>query len=232
MNILGIETSCDETAASIIKAKNGKIQILANTVASQIPIHKKYGGIVPEIAARAHIKKIIPVIKETLAKSKICFSKIDLIAATKGPGLITSLLVGVETAKTLSFSQKIPLMGINHLKAHIRANFIQSLDIVYPAISLVASGGHTELGILRKNSYKKLGQTRDDAAGECFDKIAKILRLGYPGGPEISDKAEKWDRQAKNIKKKFTTSLPRPMIKSKNLDFSFSGLKTAVLYKV
>src|SRR6056297_402903 len=211
MNILGIETSCDETAASIIKAKNGKIQILANTVASQIPIHKKYGGIVPEIAARAHIKKIIPVIKETLAKSKICFSKIDLIAATKGPGLITSLLVGIETAKTLSFSKKIPLMGINHLKAHIRANFVEYKSIPYPAISLVVSGGHTEVSLLTKNSYKRLGQTRDNAAGECFDKIAKILGLGYPGGPEISNKAHKWQDQTQSIKNKFKVSLPRPM---------------------
>ncbi len=230
MNILGIETSCDETAASIIQGKNGKINIIANTVASQIPIHKKYGGIVPEVAARAHIKKIIPVIEETFKKSGFSLSNIDLISVTHGPGLVTSLLVGIETAKALSFTKKIPLIGINHLKAHIRANFVKNPNIPYPAVSLIASGGHTEISLFKKNSYKRLGQTRDDAAGECFDKTAKILGLGYPGGPEISKKAKKWEDQTKAIKDKFDFSLPRPMINSDNFDFSFSGLKTAVLY--
>ncbi len=231
MLILGIETSCDETAAAVLQINKNNVKVLSNTVASQISIHRKYGGVVPEVAAREHIKKIIPVIKEALNSSKHSLSNIDLIAVTKGPGLITSLLVGIEAAKTLSFAKKIPLMGINHLKAHIYANFLKFSNILHPAISLIASGGHTELGLLINNNYKKLGQTRDDAAGECFDKTAKILGLKYPGGPEISKQAEKWEEQPKTIKKRFKVSLPRPMINSKNFDFSFSGLKTAILYK-
>lgn len=233
MTILGIETSCDETAACILKVKSLKnrtnFEIISNVVSSQILIHQKYGGIVPEVAARAHIEKILLVIKTVLNnKTK---THIDLIAVTNGPGLITSLLVGVETAKILSYIWKKPLISINHLKGHIYANWLCLNNInsksLFPAICLIVSGGHTEL-VLMKNHvrYQKIGQTRDDAAGECFDKIAKLLNLGYPGGPVISKHAEKFHPRPgiTNLK------LPRPMIKSQNFDFSFSGLKTAVLY--
>ncbi len=213
--------------------------ILSNVVSSQIPIHRKYGGIVPEIAARAHIKNILPVIKKSLIplkyKNYLTIAKqIDLIAVTYNPGLITSLLVGVETAKTLSYIWKKPLIGINHLQGHLAANFINTNSAYsttnyqfFPAISLIVSGGHTELGLIKKlGQYKKIGQTRDDAAGECFDKIAKLLKIGYPGGPAISKMAGKVKKHIKNI------VFPRPMIKTNDFDFSFSGLKTAVLYFV
>jgi N6-L-threonylcarbamoyladenine synthase len=231
--ILGIETSCDETAAAVLKyhKKNNSFEIISNVVASQISLHQKYGGIVPEIAARAHIENILPVIKKSLKpkgrKNDYSLKEIDLIAVTQGPGLITSLLVGVETAKTMAYSFKKPLMGINHLEGHLAANFINHPHIPYPAISLIVSGGHTELGLIKKQGhYKKIGQTRDDAAGECFDKIAKLLDLGYPGGPIISQMAKKVKTKSKNIK------FPRPMINSDDFDFSFSGLKTAVFYLI
>jgi len=225
--ILGIETSCDETAASLLEIKHQKnkpsFKILSKVIASQIPIHSKYGGIIPELAAREHIKKIIPVIKKSLTLNP---SAIDLIAVTTGPGLITSLLVGVESAKTLAYAWEKPLMPINHLKGHIAVNFINNQP-QFPALGLIVSGGHTELVLIKKyNQYKKIGQTRDDAAGECFDKVAKLLGLGYPGGPIISQYAQKAKEVRKEIK------LPRPMLNSLDYDFSFSGLKTAVLYLV
>ncbi|MDD3101572.1 MAG: tRNA (adenosine(37)-N6)-threonylcarbamoyltransferase complex transferase subunit TsaD [Patescibacteria group bacterium] len=227
MIILGIETSCDETAASVIKTSGGKIEILSNIISSQIPIHRKYGGIIPEIAARAHIENILPVIQKSLEILKN--KKIDLIAVTQGPGLVTSLLVGIETAKTFSYAKKIPLMGINHLKGHICANFINNEKIKFPALCLIVSGGHTELILMSSQTkYKKIGQTRDDAAGECFDKIAKLLNIGYPGGPAIAAKAAK----PQTINQKLQVSLPRPMFNSPDFDFSFSGLKTAVFYLV
>ena len=225
--ILVIETSCDETAASLLEVKKQRdktsFKILSKVIASQIPIHSKYGGIIPELAAREHIKKIIPVIKKSLTLNP---SSIDLVAVTTGPGLITSLFVGVESAKALAYAWQKPLMPINHLQGHIAVNFINDKPI-FPALGLIVSGGHTELILIKKyNQYKKIGQTRDDAAGECFDKVAKLLGLGYPGGPIISQYAEK----AEKIKEEI--SLPRPMINSNNYDFSFSGLKTAVLYLV
>ena len=230
MLILGIETSCDETAVSLIQIKSLKkgmnFKILSNIVSSQVPIHRQYGGIIPEVAARAHIENILPVIKKSL--KDINPKKIDLIAVTQGPGLITSLLVGLETAKTLAYAYQKPLMGINHLEGHLAANFIEhEPKNIFPAISLIVSGGHTELGLIKKpGQYQKIGQTRDDAAGECFDKIAKLLKIGYPGGPVISQMAEKMKNKPTNI------TLPRPMIKTNDFDFSFSGLKTAVLYFV
>ncbi len=230
MLILGIETSCDETAAAVLEykplKKEGQFKVISNVIFSQISIHRQYGGIIPEVAARAHIENILPVIKKSL--KNIDYRKIDLIAVTQGPGLITSLLVGLETAKSLSYSWKKPLMGINHLQGHLAANFIEhETKNVFPAISLIVSGGHTELGLMRKSGhYKKIGQTRDDAAGECFDKIAKLLKIGYPGGPVISKMAEKINNKSNNI------CFPRPMIKTNDFDFSFSGLKTAVLYFV
>lgn len=237
--ILGIETSCDETAAAVLEYKSFKkgncFKIASNVVSSQIKIHQKYGGIIPEIAARAHLENILPVIKQAL-KPVNNFKSIDLIAVTYGPGLVTSLLVGVETAKTLSYTWQKPLININHLEGHLAANFINinyQLSIInhhlFPAVSLIVSGGHTELGLMKKpGRYKKIGQTRDDAAGECLDKIAKLLKLGYPGGPEIARQAEQLRLKTKEIKSKF----PRPMINSNDFDFSFSGLKTAVLYFV
>ncbi len=236
MIILGIETSCDETAAAILEYNylNRHFEILSNVISSQISIHRKYGGIIPELAARAHIKNIVPVIKTALKgiKNKNLLhpeKKIDLIAATYGPGLVTSLLVGVETAKTLSYLWKKPLIAINHLQGHLNANFLETDKIPFPTISLIVSGGHTELGLIKKQGhYQKIGQTRDDAAGECFDKIAKLLNLGYPGGPIIAECAQQW--KSRNADFDFKIHLPRPMANSRDFDFSFSGLKTAVLY--
>ncbi len=226
MIILSIETSCDETSASILRVVRGHLELLANIVSSQIDIHKKYGGVVPEVAARHHIKNIIPVVIEALNEAKLKPQDIDLLATTAGPGLMTSLLIGSETAKALSYAWQKPLIAINHMYAHIAANFYNN-KIKFPAICLVVSGGHTELIVL--NNYwqtKKIGQTLDDAVGEAFDKVAKLLDLGYPGGPIISAYAEKY----KNDIKFPSIKLPRPMIDSRDFNFSFSGLKTAVLY--
>ncbi|MBU1131282.1 tRNA (adenosine(37)-N6)-threonylcarbamoyltransferase complex transferase subunit TsaD [Patescibacteria group bacterium] len=299
MKILGLETSCDETAAATLQITNPKfpldslrplgacrqisklkIQILSNIVSSQIEIHQKYGGIVPEVAARQHVESIIPVLQEALGykiqdttnkiqtnlKSQIPnlkqisnpnprfnrgqISKPDLIAVTQGPGLITSLQVGLQTAKTLSYVWNVPLIGVNHLEAHLwsfllnqdtrynqpfdrlrayrqETNKLQTSNFkpqtLFPAIGLIVSGGHTEMALVKKiGQYKLIGRTRDDAAGEAFDKVAKLLGIGYPGGPIVSHFAKKGD-PAK-------IDFPRPMIDSDDLDFSFSGLKTAVKY--
>lgn len=236
MLILGIETSCDDTACAILEA-SGSLQkpnfkILSNIVSSQIQIHSEFGGIVPSLAARAHWKNIIPVLEKTFKESKKKFNNINLIAVTKGPGLPPSLVSGVNTARLLSFIFKKPILGINHLEGHIFASFlnlqnsklkVQSSKIIFPAICLIVSGGHTQL-ILMKNygNYEIIGETRDDAVGEAFDKTARLLGLGFPGGPFIAKLAQKGDSS--------TFKLPRPMMESKNYDFSFSGLKTAVLY--
>lgn len=222
MNILAIETSCDETAVALLEVKNGQFKILANFVSSQINIHRKYGGVVPEVAARTHLETIIPLLKK-LPKS----AKIDYLAVTYGPGLVTSLLIGLETAKTLSFVWQKPLIAINHLEGHLYANWLspQQDKIKFPALGLIVSGGHTELVLMKNHlSYKKVGETLDDAAGECFDKVAKLLKIGYPGGPIISRLATQGNPDKYN--------LPRPMFYSKDYNFSFSGLKTAVLYKL
>lgn len=213
MRILGIETSCDETAAAVVEDGT---KILSNVVASSVELHQKTGGIIPEVAAREQVRCIIPVIEEALA------SKIDAIAVTIGPGLIGSLLVGVETAKTLAYVWKKPLVAVNHLQAHLYANWLEGKKPQFPTIGLVVSGGHTDLVLIKDHGKLKwLGGTRDDAAGECFDKTARLLGLGYPGGPAIEKTAQKGNPQA--------FDLPRPMIKQKNFDFSFAGLKTAVL---
>jgi N6-L-threonylcarbamoyladenine synthase len=223
MIILGVETSCDETAAALVQTKGSKFKILSNVVSSQIEIHKKYGGVVPEVAARNHVKNILPVIDQALSKAKIKPSQIDKIAVTTGPGLITSLLVGVETAKTLAYSWQKPIYSINHLKAHLYANWLENKTIKFPAISLIVSGGHTELILMTApNKLKKIGQTLDDAAGEAFDKVAQLLNIGYPGGPIVSKYAKKGNPKAYKF--------PRPMINSNDFNFSFSGLKTSVLY--
>ncbi|MFA6526230.1 MAG: tRNA (adenosine(37)-N6)-threonylcarbamoyltransferase complex transferase subunit TsaD [Candidatus Buchananbacteria bacterium] len=226
MIIFALETSCDETSAAVLSSSRGDLKLLSNIVFSQIDIHKQYGGVVPEVAARHHIQNVIPVVAEALQKAKIKPSDIDLLAVTTGPGLVTSLIIGVETAKVLSFAWKKPLLAVNHMYSHIAANFYGN-KIQFPAVCLVVSGGHTEIIHLKNyRQYKKIGATIDDAAGEAFDKVAKLLGLGYPGGPAISVYAEKFTEkmQFPNIK------LPRPMINSKDFNFSFSGLKTAVLY--
>jgi N6-L-threonylcarbamoyladenine synthase len=233
MIILGIETSCDETAASIVRGDKQGIFVLSNIVSSQIEIHKKYHGVVPEIAAREHVLSALPVINEALEKAGIkkeeAAKKIDAIAVAAGPGLITSLLVGVETAKVLSCVWKLPVVAINHVEGHIRANFIGQDKIKLPAIILTVSGGHTMLVLMdARGKMKIIGDTRDDAAGEAFDKAAKLLGLGYPGGPEVSKKAAEFLASGK----KADVVLPRPMINSGDLDFSFSGLKTALLYQI
>ena len=221
MIILGIETSCDETAAAILTNNDKRITILSKVVASSAKLQAKYGGIIPEQAAREQIKGIIPVIEGSLQVSGYSGQDIDAVAVTYGPGLIGSLLVGVETAKTLSTIWEKPLIPVNHLLGHFYANWIDTTPPSFPCIGLLVSGGHTDLVLFTDhNKYKYLGGTRDDAAGECFDKCARLLGLPYPGGPEISRLALKGNPKA--------FDLPRPMINSKNLDFSFSGLKTAV----
>lgn len=231
MRILAIETSCDETSASVIEATKGneKVEVLSNITATSLSLHAKTGGIIPEIAAREQIKYILPVIEKALisipnANALNKWNSIDAIAVTVGPGLIGSLLVGVETAKTLSYVFNKPIIPVNHLFGHIYANFIgkKQNEIKFPAIVLVASGGHTDLLLMK--SHKEitwLGGTRDDAAGEAFDKIGRILNLPYPGGPSIEKAALKGDEKL--------IVLPRPLIGSHDLDFSFSGLKTATL---
>lgn len=231
MLILGIESSCDETAASVleINAKTGKSKILSNIISSQIAIHQKYGGVIPEIAAREHVLNVIPVVYEALATANIDHKKIDVIAVTKGPGLVTSLITGVETARTLAYVWNKPLVGVNHIAGHIYSDFLEvDKKIVFPLIVLTVSGGHTNLVLMKShNDFKIIGETRDDAAGEAYDKGAKMLGLEYPGGPAISKHAKEFadSGQKSNI------VLPRPMI-GKGLDFSFSGLKTALLYQL
>lgn len=219
MHILAIETSCDDTAASVLL--NGR-KILSNVVSSQISIHQKYGGVVPELASRKHLEAIVPVVKEALEIAKVTLKDIQAIAVTQGPGLIGSLLVGLSFAKSLAFSAGIPFVGVNHIEAHLSAIFLEKEAPRFPYIGLVVSGGHTAL--FRVNgfgNYVLLGQTRDDAAGEAFDKVAKFLGLGYPGGP-IIEKLSK-DGNPNSIR------FPRPNLGKESFDFSFSGLKTAVV---
>ena len=217
--ILGIETSCDETAAAVIK--NGR-EVLSNVIASQIDWHKKFGGVVPEIASRKHVELINPVLTEAVEKSGLEWSELDGIAVTNGPGLVGGLLVGISAAKALAMALDIPLIPVNHLAGHIYANFLTQEEINPPVICLTVSGGHTNLLYFNDlTSYEILGRTRDDAAGEAFDKIARVLKLGYPGGPYIEKKAREGDE--------FAIDLPRPLANQDTYDFSFSGLKTAVL---
>ncbi|OGG18821.1 tRNA (adenosine(37)-N6)-threonylcarbamoyltransferase complex transferase subunit TsaD [Candidatus Gottesmanbacteria bacterium RIFCSPHIGHO2_02_FULL_39_14] len=226
MKILAIETSCDETAAAVIE--NGK-KIISNVIASSAEMHQKTGGIIPETAAREQVRAIIPVIDEALNPLRKKWEEIDSLAVTIGPGLIGSLLVGVETAKTLSLLTGKPLIPVNHVLAHLYANFLNEKLPEFPAIGLVVSGGHTELFVMEKiNKLKWVGGTIDDAAGEAFDKTARLLGLGFPGGPAIAAEAAKFKIQ----NSKFKIKLPRPMINDKSLNFSFSGLKTAVLREV
>lgn len=219
--ILGIDTSCDDTSASILE--DGK-KILSNIVSSQTDIHRRYGGIVPELASRKHIELIIPVVDSALTTAGISINKISAIAVCNGPGLIGSLLVGCCFAKALSYSKKIPLLAVNHLEGHIFSIFLEEKKPTFPFLSLIVSGGHTSLYIVNGfGEYIELGKTRDDAAGECFDKVAKMLNLGYPGGPII-------DRLAKYGNPK-AFEFPRAYI-PETFDFSFSGLKTAIKLEI
>ncbi|MDD5567371.1 MAG: tRNA (adenosine(37)-N6)-threonylcarbamoyltransferase complex transferase subunit TsaD [Patescibacteria group bacterium] len=221
MKILAIETSCDDTSVSLVNIAKGRVTVLSEVVSSQVNIHAKYGGVVPEVAARKHIENIGPILKAVLAKHPA--QSIDRVAVTAGPGLITSLLIGVETAKTLAYAWDKPIVGINHLEGHILSCLIDSGKPRFPAIALVVSGGHTLLVLVtRIGKYSIIGQTQDDAAGEAFDKVARLLKLGYPGGPIIEKLARKGNPTA--------FDLPRPMLEQKNFDLSFAGLKTAVLY--
>lgn len=251
MNVLSIETSCDETAAAIIHWSDNQATVLANTVSSQASLHAKWGGVVPDLASREHIKNIVPVIQETLERARLSPDDIDLLAVTQGPGLMPALVVGVTAAKTLAYLWKKPLIGIHHLEGHIYANFIQTSSAthipeakeIFPLIALIVSGGHTELVLMNDHfQYEILGETQDDAAGEAFDKVAKMLGLDYPGGPLVAKKADAFREQNKKvlmtddsscpneITEKSTFTFPRPMIDSDDFNFSFSGLKTSVLY--
>jgi N6-L-threonylcarbamoyladenine synthase len=221
MNVLGIETSCDETSVSVVK--DGKI-ILSNEISSSLRFHKKYGGVVPEIASRMQLETITQVAQEAIKKAHISLKDIGVVSVTSGPGLSGSLLTGISFAKSISLAQDIPLLGINHVYSHIYANFLNQQAIELPFVALVVSGGHTSLFYIKDfDRIEILGETQDDACGEAFDKVAKILGLGYPGGPQIERLAVRVS--AKKIK--FSCSGTK-----KPLDFSFSGIKTAVLYYV
>lgn len=259
---LGIETSCDDTAVSIVRHSKGTVEILASIISSQITLHSEYGGVVPSLAAREHTKNLLPLLKDIFRKTPLSPNDIDALAVTHGPGLIPALLVGTTVARTLSWLWKKPLLGIHHIEGHIYANaitqtssltpdiqFPDNLDgkskfkfqkSTFPILALVVSGGHTQLILIKKHfDYTIVGETQDDAVGEAFDKVARILGLGYPGGPAVSRRAgqqfatknKELGMESKNSSL-FFTPLPRPMLNSPNFNFSFSGLKTAVLYTV
>lgn len=219
MLTLAIETSCDETSVAVIK--DGR-EVLSNIISSQIDIHRKFGGVVPEIASRKHIESINPIIQEAMDKANIGFKDIDLIGVTQGPGLVGALLIGISTAKSLAYGLDIPIIGVNHIEGHVCANYIEHKDLEPPFTCLIVSGGHTYL--VQANSYtdyELIGRTRDDAAGEAFDKVARALGLPYPGGPVIDKLSTTGNKEA--------IEFPRVMLEPKSYDFSFSGLKTAVL---
>ena len=269
MKILGIETSCDETAMAVIEVKGEKlkvkskkeIRVLSNVISSQVKLHAKYGGVVPSLAAREHVKNIKHVFELALKQAgllKSDFNSIDLIAVTRGPGLGPALLVGLTFAKTIAWLYKKPLVGVSHLEGHIYSNWLKPIreisnseflisKQIFPALNLIVSGGHTELVLMKNHGqYKIIGETVDDAAGEAFDKVARLLGLGYPGGPHISARAEMSRTNAdytqinadnisenpRSNRRESAIEFPRPMINSKNYNFSYSGLKTSVLYKV
>ncbi len=217
--ILAIESSCDETAAAVVK--NGR-SVLSNVISSQIDLHKLYGGVVPEIASRKHIEKINQVIEEALKEADTTLDDLDAIAVTYGPGLVGALLVGVAEAKAISFAKNLPLVGVHHIEGHISANYIENLDLEPPFLCLVVSGGHTHLVVVKDyGEFEILGRTRDDAAGEAFDKVARAIGLGYPGGPKI-DKLSKQGNA-------YAMDFPKAKVADAPYDFSFSGVKSAVL---
>lgn len=217
--ILAIESSCDETAAAVVK--NGRT-VLSNIISSQIALHTLYGGVVPEIASRKHIEKINQVVKEALAEAQITLQDVDAIGVTYGPGLVGALLVGVAEAKAISYAAKKPLIGVHHIEGHVSANYIEHKELEPPFLCLIVSGGHTHLVIVKGYGiYEIIGRTRDDAAGEAFDKVARAIGLGYPGGPKVDMLAKEGNKKA--------IAFPRAHIEGAPYDFSFSGLKSAVL---
>jgi N6-L-threonylcarbamoyladenine synthase len=217
MKILAIETSCDETAAAVVE--NGW-KMLSNQIASQVEIHARYGGVVPEVASRQHLLSIIPIVKQATTEAGVSWEDLSGVAVTVGPGLAGSLLVGVNVAKAIALAHNLPLIGVNHLEGHLYANWLGDKDIEFPAVCLIVSGGHSDLVLVRGHGdYVVLGRTRDDAAGEAFDKAARILGLGYPGGPAIEKAAAEGT---------VSVPLPRAWLKGSH-DFSFSGVKTALL---
>lgn len=219
MLVLGIESSCDETSASVVK--NGR-KVLSNVISSQVDLHKKFGGVVPEIASRKHVELIMPVIDQSIKEAGITLEDIDVIGVTYGPGLVGALLVGLSAAKGLSYALGKPLVGVHHIEGHISANYIEHESLEPPFVCLVASGGHSHIVYLESyHKFSVLGQTRDDAAGEAFDKIARAIGLGYPGGPLIDKAAGEGNNEA--------FAFPRVHFHDGTLDFSFSGIKTAVL---
>ncbi|ABO51389.1 O-sialoglycoprotein endopeptidase [Desulforamulus reducens MI-1] len=219
ITILGIETSCDETSAAVLV---DGVDLRSNIISSQIEIHKKFGGVVPEVASRKHLENVHPVIIEALDKAGVAPVDLDAVAVTYGPGLVGALLVGVAAAKAMAYSLDVPLIGVNHLEGHISANFLAQPDLQFPLLCLVVSGGHSDLVYLpSRGEYKLLGRTRDDAAGEAFDKVARSMGLGYPGGPLIDKLAKNGNPQA--------IQFPRAYLEEGSFDFSFSGLKSAVL---
>lgn len=251
--LLAIETSCDETAAAIVKKDNGGIRVLSNVVSSQIALHAPFGGVVPNLAAREHTKNIVPVIESALQEARASVDDIEAIAVTAGPGLAPALQIGIAAAKSLTYLWSKPLLPIHHIEGHIYANFIETDDRssvsinqqepnnqttkqqdnqIFPLLALVVSGGHTELVLMRDHFvYDILGETEDDAVGEAFDKVAKMLGLPYPGGPEIAKRASLfWNDKLQITNYKLKFSFPRPLLDSRDYRFSFSGLKTAVLY--
>ncbi len=219
MKILAFETSCDETSCAVIE--DGR-KILSNIISTQVPIHKKFGGVVPEIASRHHIEDVLPVAMEALTEASCDWKDIDVLAVTEGPGLVGALLVGVAAAKAAAWALDKPLIGVNHMEGHIFANFLQNPDLEPPFLALVVSGGHTMLVVVRDyNTFELLGETRDDAVGEAFDKIARIMGYPYPGGPHIDRLAKQGNPHA--------IPFPTPLHKEHSFDFSFSGLKSAVI---
>jgi N6-L-threonylcarbamoyladenine synthase len=217
IQVLGIETSCDETSVGVVR---GGTCLLSNIISSQMDLHRKFGGVVPEVAARRHVERITWILAKALTEAKVSLPEIDVIAVTQGPGLVGALLIGISAAKALSFATGIPLVGVHHIAGHIYANHLVE-QLQFPLVSLVVSGGHTELIYMEKhNHFQRLGKTRDDAAGEAFDKVARLLKLPYPGGPQIDCLA---------VQGKPTYPLPRAWLEPDSLDFSFSGLKSAVM---
>jgi N6-L-threonylcarbamoyladenine synthase len=217
--LLAIETSCDETAAAVVR--NGR-EVLSNIISSQIELHKLYGGVVPEIASRKHIEKVNQVIEEALTEAGVTLDEIDAIGVTYGPGLVGALLVGVAEAKAISFAKNKPLVGVHHIEGHVSANYIENKELEPPFLCLIVSGGHTHLVLVKEyGQYEIIGRTRDDAAGEAFDKVARAIGLGYPGGPKIDKLSVEGNKKA--------IAFPRAHIEGALYDFSFSGLKSAVL---
>lgn len=224
--ILGIETSCDETAVAVLEGTGdpspSAIKLRSNIIASQIALHRQFGGVVPEVASRCHVETIIPVMDQALSEAGVSLSDITVVAATHGPGLVGAVLVGLSAAKALALAQDIPFVGVNHIEAHMYANFIEHPDLAPPFVCLVVSGGHSDLIYLKNyGDYEVMGRTRDDAAGEAFDKVARTLGLSYPGGPAIDLASGEGDSQA--------VRFPRAFLEEGSYDFSFSGLKTAVV---